>query len=329
MQTITIHINKRVSSVMPDTYIVADNNEWKIFFDCDNEWNKFFLKTARIYIGEEYADYPLSTFDNTITLPPLPQDSEKISVGIYATFDTVTYSSTTVEIPVKPSALADGGGSFVPVEPAVMPMAESVALNDTLVINDVSAGEKVLATVNQIISLVQASGVTMEQLRQALSYYRMASEQDVIDLNLSDAISHKYTKPGSGIPKNDLASSVQASLDKADTALQSAPVSSVNGQTGVVELSIPSSASDVGAATPPTYTTLTLAVADWESSGNAYSCSKTVTGMTATSIVWLSYSDTETEFAEAQSTDTLTFTVSTLPSDAITVNVAFMEGSAL
>lgn len=61
-----------------------------------------------------------------------------------------------------------------------------------------------------------------------------------------------YSKPSSGIPKTDLASDVQTSLGKADTALQSAPVSSVNGQTGAVVLD----ADDVGALpdsyTPPT-----------------------------------------------------------------------------
>lgn len=44
----------------------------------------------------------------------------------------------------------------------------------------------------------------------------------------------KYTKPSGGIPKEDLASAVRTSLGKADTALQSAPVTSVNGQTGAV-----------------------------------------------------------------------------------------------
>lgn len=56
-----------------------------------------------------------------------------------------------------------------------------------------------------------------------------------------------YSKPSGGIPKSDLASAVQTSLGKADTALQSAPVTSVNGQTGVVSLTIPATASDVGA----------------------------------------------------------------------------------
>ena len=52
-----------------------------------------------------------------------------------------------------------------------------------------------------------------------------------------------YSKPAGGIPKTDLSDSVQASLGKADTALQSAPVTSVNGKTGAVSLV----AGDVGA----------------------------------------------------------------------------------
>ena len=52
-----------------------------------------------------------------------------------------------------------------------------------------------------------------------------------------------YSKPTNGIPKSDLSTGVQTSLDKADTALQSAPVASVNGKTGVVTLG----AGDVGA----------------------------------------------------------------------------------
>ena len=52
-----------------------------------------------------------------------------------------------------------------------------------------------------------------------------------------------YSKPAGGIPKTDLSDSVQDSLGKADTALQSAPVTSVNGKTGAVSLV----AGDVGA----------------------------------------------------------------------------------
>lgn len=60
-----------------------------------------------------------------------------------------------------------------------------------------------------------------------------------------------YTKPSTGIPASDLASAVQTSLGKADTALQTAPVTSVNGNTGAVVLSIPSTAADVGAIAAP------------------------------------------------------------------------------
>lgn len=52
-----------------------------------------------------------------------------------------------------------------------------------------------------------------------------------------------YSKPAGGIPKTDLSDSVQASLGRADTALQTAPVTSVNGKTGAVTLG----AGDVGA----------------------------------------------------------------------------------
>lgn len=51
-----------------------------------------------------------------------------------------------------------------------------------------------------------------------------------------------YALPSGGIPKTDLASSVQTSLGKADTALQTAPVTSVNTQIGDVVLD----AGDIG-----------------------------------------------------------------------------------
>lgn len=49
-------------------------------------------------------------------------------------------------------------------------------------------------------------------------------------------VEEKYTMPTGGIPKSDLSSSVQSSLEKAETALQTAPVTSVNGETGAVKV---------------------------------------------------------------------------------------------
>jgi len=56
---------------------------------------------------------------------------------------------------------------------------------------------------------------------------------------IKTALGLKYTKPSGGIPKTDLASDVQTSLGKADTALQTAPVTSVNGMTGLVTVKEP------------------------------------------------------------------------------------------
>ena len=94
-------------------------------------------------------------------------------------------------------------------------------------------------------------------------------------------VNAKYTKPESGIPKSDLAAGVQTSLDKADTALQKAPVTSVNGKTGAVTLG----ASDVGAL--PTSTKYVVSV-NGESgevkniaktnSANTFTGNQTVTG---------------------------------------------------
>lgn len=54
-----------------------------------------------------------------------------------------------------------------------------------------------------------------------------------------------YSKPSGGIPATDLAAAVQTSLGKADTALQTAPVTSVNGNTGAVTIAVPTKTSDL------------------------------------------------------------------------------------
>lgn len=63
-------------------------------------------------------------------------------------------------------------------------------------------------------------------------------DTEVTPVTIATALSAKYEKPSGGIPDTDLSSGVQASLGKADTALQSAPVTSVNGQTGAVTVDV-------------------------------------------------------------------------------------------
>jgi hypothetical protein len=89
---------------------------------------------------------------------------------------------------------------------------------------------------------VDASGAASSAPVQSVN-----GKTGAVVLAASDVGAGTYSKPSGGIPATDLAAAVQTSLGKADTALQSAPVTSVNGQTDAVSLSIPSTASDVGA----------------------------------------------------------------------------------
>ena len=118
---------------------------------------------------------------------------------------------------------------------------------------------------------------------QSLAAYRTASAQDIIDAAQDTAIAAKYTKPASGIPASDLATEVKTSLGKADTALQSAPVTSVNGKTGAVVLD----ASDVHAL--PDSTVIPSAVteqtvAGWGFTKNTGDYSKPTGGIPASDL---------------------------------------------
>jgi len=81
------------------------------------------------------------------------------------------------------------------------------------------------------------SDYTQLSNKPQINGHTLDGNQSADDLGLGT-----YSKPASGIPKTDLASDVQASLGKADTALQTAPVTSVAGKTGAVQLN----AGDVG-----------------------------------------------------------------------------------
>lgn len=100
-----------------------------------------------------------------------------------------------------------------------------------------SAVEAALAdkqdTISDLESIRSGAGKGATALQAVPTTYRTASAQDVIDNGLSDRVgaieekeagwNGKYSKPTNGIPKTDLASAVQTSLGKADSALQSVP----------------------------------------------------------------------------------------------------------
>lgn len=68
---------------------------------------------------------------------------------------------------------------------------------------------------------------------QAAAIKQEADAREAEDNNIKAELNNKYTKPSSGIPKTDLAESVQQSITKADTALQSIPIASPSTLGGV------------------------------------------------------------------------------------------------
>lgn len=150
------------------------------------------------------------------------------------------------------------------------------------------------------------------------------------------------------VSKSDLADDVQTSLGKADSALQSAPVTSVNGKTGAVTVSVPTVPSTTKpikgdgsgglvAATPETdYASpvfmrkVTLPVSHWSSATKQQSV--TVTGVLADTTKQCIYPapvDTSYDSAwnscgvlcVAQAANSLTFQCSEIPTSAIEVYV--------
>ena len=62
------------------------------------------------------------------------------------------------------------------------------------------------------------------------------SNHAIANSTVTQALAQKYTKPLAGIPASDMTEAVRMSLAKADSALQSAPVVSVDGKTGDVRI---------------------------------------------------------------------------------------------
>lgn len=65
------------------------------------------------------------------------------------------------------------------------------------------------------------------------------AEVEVAVASVQEYVAAKYTKPSGGIPKTDLASDVQTSLDKADTALQADSLKTINGESLIGSGDIP------------------------------------------------------------------------------------------
>ena len=142
---------------------------------------------------------------------------------------------------------ASGGGAVDSVNGktgvVVLDASDVGALPDTTTASDLGAYVKPSSGIpkTDLASAVQTSLNKADTALQSAPVTSVNTKTGAVVLTASDV--GAYTLPSGGIPKSDLSSAVQTSLGKADTALQSAPVTSVNSKTGAVSLS----ASDVGA----------------------------------------------------------------------------------
>lgn len=177
----------------------------------------------------------------------------------------VPASGTTGQVLTKTAsgygwADASGGGTVDSVNGkigvVVLDADDVGALPDTTTASDLGAYVKPSSGIpkTDLASAVQSSLNKADTALQTAPVTSVNTKTGAVSLTASDL--GAYTKPSTGIPKSDLASSVQTSLGKADTALQSAPVTSVNSKTGAVVLT----ASDVGAL--PDSTTIPTKTSD-------------------------------------------------------------------
>lgn len=180
------------------------------------------------------ADKPIST----ATQIALNAKQNKLTAGANITID---------ENNVISASGGQGGGAVDSVNGktgVVVLDAEDVgALPDSTTASDIGAYVKPSTGIpkSDLASAVQTSLGKADTALQSAPVTSVNSKTGAVVLSASDV--GAYVKPTGGIPKTDLASAVQTSLEKADTALQSAPVTSVNGKTGAVSLT----ASDVDA----------------------------------------------------------------------------------
>lgn len=137
---------------------------------------------------------------------------------------------------IDPTDIADAVEDYMDEHPV------EVTETDPTVPAWAKAANPPVASVNGKTGTVALDAVDVHALPDSTVIPEAVTEQDVAGWGFTKNTG-TYSKPSGGIPKSDLASAVQASLEKADTALQTAPVISVNNKTGAVVLG----ASDVGA----------------------------------------------------------------------------------
>ena len=197
-----------------------EDNHRQFVFDCsgfDEEVTSVELVHQR---SEDVAPYPVTT----------------------ASTDTLTWTVTDTD-----TAYAGGGRAELRIHFA-NGMAKTAVFKTSVIASitgDTVIPEPLQSWYDALIDYIDDHAASPEQIEAAVEAYPedhpipapvTSVNTQTGDVVLTATDVGAYTLPSGGIPKTDLASSVQASLGKADTALQSAPVTRVDDKTGNVQV---------------------------------------------------------------------------------------------
>ena len=213
-----------------------------------------------ITIGRQMEDnhrqfvFDCSGFDEEVTSIELVHQRSE-DTGPYpvttASTDTLTWTVTDTD-----TAYAGDGRAELRIRFA-NGMAKTAVFKTSVIASitgDTVIPDPLQSWYDALIEYIDEHAASPEQIEAAVEAYldehpipapvtSVNAQTGAVVLDASDV--GAYEKPAGGIPKTDLSSDVQASLNRADTALQSAPVTSVNNKTGAVTIT----AQDLGALT--------------------------------------------------------------------------------
>lgn len=165
MDNINILIDsQRRASAPHGAYTIADNNDHVITFDIDDDAGFTRGTKTAVFVTDGRGKLPSVDFVGaTVTLPRLlPEDGLTLYVGI-TQGEIKTTTPAIIRIDRSVYGYADGRVAPDPYDPPnydELPAAESVSMEDEVIITDVSAGKRKRATLQLLSDLIDGDEAT-------------------------------------------------------------------------------------------------------------------------------------------------------------------------